>query len=500
MRRILLFLTILCMMFGGIPINAQKAKYYVHIPNKKDVPFAIKTLGKNDNLVVLQSNKNHTLAQSLNQYNVTEFRQAFPDAVTDWLREVYYVECDSINIQTNISLTKMIALQSKHQIPLVVKLLREPTPTGEIYTPNDPKYNSDERHRAHLKLIHAPETWEIVRRYPKIDVAVHDCYFAQNEDLSYKRIIENNHQPGDNGVHGAFVAGCLGATTNNNKGIASLGGLNTNLIISTKRWARDDEVLQLAKSGYRVINCSWVNSSFPDPVTEALYKEIRDVYNTVVVCGAGNGYETHGLNPSVKYYPASYPTVLSVTSVGHKYNIGHQGNSNWKDVHDRIIGSELKTHQHNDAVDICAPGYEVLSTMGSGYSESNGTSFAAPQVATTAALVMVVNPSLTAKQVIDIIKSTADASIYNIPQNRKYIGKLGTGRLDAYAAVKKACSVDLNNKTFSNEAYSGCIINIKNSKIPANRTLTLNITKEVNFEGTFAIDHGGKLDIKYTGL
>ena len=474
MRRILLFLTILCMMFGGIPINAQKAKYFIHIPNKKDVPFAIKTLGKNDNLVVLQSNKNHTLAQRFNQYNVTEFRQAFPDAVTDWLREVYYVECDSINIQVNTPLEKMILSQFKEYIPLIEKI-EMPVYVGEGYTPNDPKYNNNSNHRACLQLIHAPEAWEIVKRYPKVDVAVIDGNFVFNEDVHYKSVKNGiGNEP-----HGTFVAGCIGATNDNNKGIASLGGFNTNLVATAHNG--ETQVLELAKAGYRVINCSWTTGY--SKTFAAMYKEARDVYNTVVVCAAGNGFEW-GYNPSEKKYPASYPTVLSVTSVGHKYNIGHQGNSNWKDVHDRIIGSELKTHQHNDAVDICAPGYEVLSTMRSGYSESTGTSFAAPQVAAAAALVMVVNPSLTAKQVIDIIKSTADASIYNIPQNRKYIGKLGTGRLDAYAAVKKACSVDLNNKTFSNEAYSGCIINIKNSKIPANRTLTLNITKEVNLEGT----------------
>lgn len=491
------FLFIVAQLFLCVFIYAQKSKYYIYIPKKQDVPVAIHRLGANSSRVLLQSKNSQSLVHCLNRYNITNFEQAFPGAITDWLRDVYYIECDSVDRKTNSPLEKMITSQLKEQIPLAVKL-NSPISTGG-YVPNDPMYKDSINHREQMNLIHAPEAWEIVRRYPKIDVVINDIYFQKNEDLYYKGIIENIPQFEDNTVHGGFVAGCLGATTNNGKGITSLGGFNVNLIVSTKDWGEDREVLRLARLGYRVINCSWTNDSRPNKVSEAVYKEIRDIHNTVVVFGAGNGKETNS-DPNEKLYPASYPTVLSVTSIGHKYNVGHVGRNNWKDVHDRVIGSIEKTHQHNEAVDICAPGYEVLSTMGPGYQESSGTSFAAPQVAATAALIMVVNPSLTARQVIDIIKSTADASIYNIPENRQYIGKLGTGRLDAYAAVKKACSVQLDSRMFSNETYSGCIVSIRNSRISANRTLVLNVTKEINFEGSFAIDAGGRLDVKYTGL
>lgn len=477
-------------------IYAQKARYYMHIPNKQDVPVATMSLGIGEHKVILQS-VNENLSKAINNYNVTEFRQAFPNAVTDWLREVYYVECDSINTNSKTSLSKTVLSQFKENIPLIEELGEPISTEGGIYTPIDPQYNSNAGHRANLELIRAPEAWEITRRYPKIEVAVHDTYFQNNEDLIYTNVIQNVQQGGNN-VHGGFVAGCLGATNNNNKGIASLGGFNTNLVVSTKNWCSDNGVLELARAGYKVINCSWINSLTYSSIVNAVYKEIRDIHNTVVVFGAGNG-QKHG-GATTKTYPASYEYVLSVTSVGHYNNIGHSNNKNWKDVHEWIIGDELSSHHHNDAIDICAPGYDVLSTMGSDYSESDGTSFAAPQVAAAAALIRVVNPALTAKQVIDILKSTADASIYNIPQNSKYIGKLGTGRLDAYEAVKKACSVDLASKTFSNETYSGCIIGIKNSTIPANKTLTLNVTKEVNFDGTFSIATGGTLNVIYSGI
>src|SRR5690606_24533649 len=66
-----------------------------------------------------------------------------------------------------------------------------------------------------------------------------------------------------------------------------------------------------------------------------------------------------------------------------------------------------------------------------------GTSIGAPLVSGLAALILSVNPNLTALQVKEIIEETTD-DIYNIPENAAYIGKLGTGRINAYRAVMRA--------------------------------------------------------------
>src|SRR5699024_7395554 len=60
-----------------------------------------------------------------------------------------------------------------------------------------------------------------------------------------------------------------------------------------------------------------------------------------------------------------------------------------------------------------------------------------PIVAGVAALVFAANPDLTALQVKDILKNTAD-DIYHIPYNQPYEGLLGTGRVNAYRAVMTA--------------------------------------------------------------
>ena len=65
-------------------------------------------------------------------------------------------------------------------------------------------------------------------------------------------------------------------------------------------------------------------------------KEIRDIWNAVVVFGAGNSVGYTG-SLSEKLYPASYSSVLSVTSVGHTNDIGYSvpgyGPVLWKDCH-----------------------------------------------------------------------------------------------------------------------------------------------------------------------
>jgi subtilisin family serine protease len=64
------------------------------------------------------------------------------------------------------------------------------------------------------------------------------------------------------------------------------------------------------------------------------------------------------------------------------------------------------------------------------YGWASGTSFAAPEVAGTAALVWAANPRLTRCQVVQVLKQSADGTSWN--------PELGWGRLDAAAAVQLA--------------------------------------------------------------
>jgi len=149
---------------------------------------------------------------------------------------------------------------------------------------------------------------------------------------------------------------------------------------------------------------------------------IDEVYNngTFIVASAGNGSTCGGPNSLV--YPAAYNHVFAVTSVGSQDNI------------ERVIGNPSTIHQTNSSVDICAPGHNVPLTIAPGvYITGNGTSFAAPYVTGTVALMLSVKPDLTNQEIDSILRLTAT----NIDMlNPNYVGKIGSGRLNSGLAVQ----------------------------------------------------------------
>lgn len=102
-------------------------------------------------------------------------------------------------------------------------------------------------------------------------------------------------------------------------------------------------------------------------------------------------------------------------------------------------------------VDISSPGSSILSTYSNEYTPTtailSGTSMAAPMVAGVAALVRSKMPSLTKFEVDSVLMATAD----NIDaQNPSYIGLLGSGRVNAAAAL-----ADLAHAAFTSDITDG---------------------------------------------
>jgi subtilisin family serine protease len=113
-----------------------------------------------------------------------------------------------------------------------------------------------------------------------------------------------------------------------------------------------------------------------------------------IVASAGNG-NTCGL-PDALVYPASYNHVFSVTSVGATDN------------HEQWAGDPTSTHNHNDSVDLAAPGFDVAISPAPGwYLNLSGSSFAAAYVSGTAALMLAANKCISNVQIEAILKSTS---------------------------------------------------------------------------------------------
>ncbi len=492
------FLIPIIIIISAANLSAQESIFYIQIEDSTIAP----------DIVVQKSGKPKFKAKRpeldsiYSKYNISLFEKAFPGIKKNSLKNVYIIKCDDEKLGYE--------LMNKYRVKIPrLEYLCEPSLT---YTPNDYGLALGQ---TNLDLIDAKDAWDIVLGLPKIDIAVTDTYFDLNhEDLNMTLVggTNNPYSVNSNYVyHGTSVAGCIAAITDNNTGLASVG-FDTDLYVSSV-FAFDSEVRRLAEAGYRVINCSWINSCTYSTIQKELYDYIRNDLNTVVVFGAGNAGNLHcgNNNPA---YPGCYDSNVAVTSVGHMNNIGTTQspvNNNWKDVHEEVIGDSLSAHKHHPTIDICAPGYNVSTTdiMGSGYGGKNsgnytsawGTSFAAPQVSATVGLIISVNPCLSANEAVDILLENTDDSIYDIAENEQYIGRLGTGRLDVYASVSAAAESattyleDLSLSGNQNIEDNYAIRVVDNVTIASGANISFITRKEVTIDKNFEVVSGAEFTI-----
>src|SRR5690606_28660050 len=188
-------------------------------------------------------------------------------------------------------------------------------------------------------------------------------------------------------------------------------------------------------------------------------------------CGSnGNGYG----------YPASYSHVISVSSVG-------QANTHW----DPTDGSGAR-HTHNDKVDLCAPGYSVLSLFPENeYGRSSGTSFASPITAGVVALLLNINPCLTFPEILTILTSTSNPIS---DENNFPAGHLGSGVIDAYQACLLAVQQSGVPSTVSGiTSLTGNLQAYTDIQIEPGATLSISGVIEMSPTKKIIIKPGGKL-------
>ena len=216
--------------------------------------------------------------------------------------------------------------------------------------------------------------------------------------------------------HGTGTASVIGAVANNKKGIT--GAAWDNQVVIYKA-ADENNALYLSavansindvveKRNARIINMSLGGTALPNFMKEAIDRAVAA--DILVIASAGN----NALVGNPVLYPAAYPPVLSVAALSP-------------------TGQRADFSTYNSGVDIAAPG-ELIAVMSRNntYSYSSGTSFAAPHVASAAALVWRANPELSAMQVEKILLDTAR------PIGTRGNPKTGAGALDARAAFETA--------------------------------------------------------------
>jgi subtilisin family serine protease len=306
-----------------------------------------------------------------------------------------------------------------------------------------------------LDLINARGAWDVTTGSSDVIIGVSDQNFeVTHEELAGKVLFYDATNTATK-THGTAVAITAAGNTNNGIGKSSIG-YNSSLKLYRMNY---NDALAASYAGARVLNLSWTSGCTFNSYAQAAIDEIWN-NRTFIVASAGNGTTCGGASNLV--YPAAYNHVFAVTSIGPNDN------------HERTPGNPATTHQHNSSVDICAPGYDVAISAAPGwYLTNSGTSYAAPYVSGTVALMVAANPCITNEEIETLLRESA----VNIDElNPSYAGQLGAGRLNAAMAVSRAKS--MTQLEIESEVYSlGCTPN--SGKI---QVLNGVYNPEVNFE------------------
>lgn len=324
-------------------------------------------------------------------------------------------------------------------------------PVRQHFTiPND--YTDENRDKLwHLALISAQDAWNITQGNNAPPVAViDDGMNIYHQDIS-ANLYQNPYEIPNNGIdddangyiddfvgydvadmdadvydstliHGTFVGGAASAVTNNDFGIASIGYHTPLLPVKASNLSGFithpyEGIIYAVRAGAKVMNLSWGGFQ-PSEAERAVIQYALD-NGCTVVAAAGN-WGNSG-NPDV--YPAKYQGVICVAATNPE---------------DKKAGFS----NYGPHVTLSAPGSYIYTTSyKQGFGASGGTSFATPQVAATAALMLELNPHLTASQIKGCLRKAADP-IDDLNPGLEFT--LGTGRLNTFKSLVCALAPDFS--------------------------------------------------------
>jgi hypothetical protein len=435
---------------------------------------------------------NLTARTALASVTIYSFHQKFPGSHYQYLRNIYELTCANTlsNDSAVLSLhaTDPVNFVYLREMPAIIAL-------GGSYTPDDYHGVTGADCSTQLDFINATTAWGITKGNPKITLGINDPsgFDLKNPDLKGQIIgVDSFNRPD---FHGTAVAGCAAAHTDNGIGIAGIG-FNCSLSVDSR--GGDDISLLMSNAGLRVINNSWFYGFYCTSTYQpGIFVEDELVYDEVYENGtstcfaAGNGLSGDGHCPSIfSYaYPGTLDHIITVGPTGHQNSSGTNVVVNsscppsgipwlWKYCHAESPGNDIGqygtlNYQANDRVDICAPAYNVVSTVYTPVDTSIhytnaacGTSFASPIVTGALGLMLSANPCLSPYQLEYLLKTTAHNMDYieyppgsGTNLNQYYVGKMGAGALDAGAAVTAANTFNCNDTSTQTMYIEGIELN-----------------------------------------
>ena len=428
------------------------------------------------------------------KYQVTKTETPFAILNTPSLNKTYQISFSNIN-KADSFVTEL------NQITSDIEYAEKVPAAYTFSVPNDPLATTSSTVLYHLPLLNANQASNIhISTGNAIVAIIDDAVLIGHEDLAantgtLNRDVADNDSDVNppisnlaNFTHGTHVAGIAGAVTNNSIGIASIGWNNKLMCVKAAKNSSSgglfnpmQGVAWAATNGAHVINMSWGELAF----SQTHYLVITAAKNNdiVLVAAAGNHLS------NIPTYPAAYGE-------------GTTGQP-WEIIDKRLVIAVAALDRNNDMmvvttqsnnltfisgtnygnwVDISAYGKDIMSTLaiytqtGSTttyqYGLSSGTSMAAPMVAGIAGVMRSYNMSKSANDIIDCLIYTANTDIYGSNHPTNSTGQLGSGRVDAAAALRCISTTCTVNPI--------AIIIPSSPSLCANTTLTLTTNQSAN--------------------
>ncbi|MCE9616416.1 MAG: S8 family serine peptidase [Lentisphaerae bacterium] len=291
-----------------------------------------------------------------------------------------------------------------------------------------------------------PEAWDITIGVTSIVVVVIDVGVQTNHpDILQRRGADFTSDGGDGGPrnscdkHGTAVAGCVSAIISNGIGTAGIAPMC--LTASARTFISNTNTCNgswTSSSSWTVAALAWAESigarvsnnsngyGFQSSAIASKYASTRTNGMVHFASAGNNGSTTIG-------YPASLPDVNAVAALDRNGNLA-------------------SFSDHGVGLDLSAPGASIYTPDRTGaegyaagdYATVSGTSFASPYAAGVAALVLSVNPGLSAGGVDQVMSNSAvDLGTAG------YDTTFGYGFVNAYGAVRAATTTTTTTTTSS---------------------------------------------------
>jgi len=380
--------------------------------------------------VELESGEIIVIPYRFEDSTITEIAQSLQSAYYRLYPEIQAVV---LGKPENISLADFLATAQAH--PWVSQAeINDPVislvETIAMAPPNDPNYLYQWAHFA----MYVPLAWSVQNRSGNVRIAVLDSPMDTRHvdlqeslrlDLAYNVLKGNNdvhdyRQPDPQLAirpysHGTHVVGIIGATTNNNEGIAGMSWDIDIVPITILNQNHSGGTVADFIAGVRKaidLNVDIINMSVGTRNNNSmLHAAIREAAEAgiILIAAAGNTGDNFMMFRE-QLYPARYPEVISVGALSSNYQI---------DSYSALTGVQL-----------FAPGSNILSTdLGGRYTWASGTSMAAPHVSGLAALILADNPWITSQELEKLLWDTGICFDLTHPEQRL---------VNAYAALLNA--------------------------------------------------------------